>query len=191
MKKTILYPILITIFLVIIAVIGSTYAYYSLVTYGNNRTVSANSEKYEVVYTGGTHINGETCEMNIVASKEEGCHTDVNIGISNGVNVTVNANLFINVESISNELKTAGFKWEVYRVAGQTETLVSSGNFASIPNNNQITILTNEPLSTSLKTFRIYFWIDGNLTDNSVAGKSFDGYIGANTEVLTGIVNNN
>ena len=191
MRKEVTFSILVVVIVSIIAVIGSTYAYYSLVATGTNRTVTANAEKYDVIYTGGTHINSQTCAMNVVANKEAGCHTDVQIGVSSGVTVTINADLFINIDTISAGLKTAGFKWEVYRVNGTTETLVSNGNFSSIPANNQITILSNEPLSTTIKTFRIYLWIDGNMTDNSVAGTSFDGYIGANTEQLTGIVNNN
>ena len=191
MKKEVMYSIIITLLLTIITIIGSTYAYYSLVATGTNRNVSSTSEKYEIVYTGGTHINSSTCEMKIVGSKEQGCHTDIEIGVATDVSITVNANLFINVTSISDELKVAGLKWEVYRVSGNTETRVSNGNFANIPNNNQVIILTNEPLSTTLKKFRVYIWLDGNLTDDSVAGKSFEGYIGANTEQLTGIVNNN
>lgn len=190
MKKEVMYSIIITLLLTVITIIGSTYAYYSLTATGTNRNVSSTSEKYEVVYNGGTHINSSTCEMKIVANKEQGCHTDIEIGVATGVSIDIKANLFINVTSISNELKTAGFKWEVYRLNGNTETYVTSGNFASIPANNQLTILTNETLSTTLKKFRIYIWLDGNLTDNNVAGKSFEGYIGANTEQLTGIVNN-
>ena len=190
MKKEVMYSILITLLLAIITIIGSTYAYYSLTATGTNRNVTSTSEKYEVVYNGGTNINSSTCEMKIVGSKEQGCHTDVQIGVATGVSVTINANLFINVTSISDELKVAGLKWEVYRLNGNTETYVSSGNFANIPANNQVTILTNEPLSTTLKTFRVYVWFDGNLTDNNVAGQSFEGYIGAHTEQLTGIVNN-
>ena len=190
MKKEVVYSIIITILLTVITIIGSTYAYYSLAATGTNRNVTSTSEKYEIVYNGGTHINSSTCEMKIVASKEQGCHTDIEIGVATGVSVTVNANLFINVTSISDELKVAGLKWEVYRLSGNTETHVSNGNFANIPNNNQVIILTNEPLSTTIKRFRIYIWLDGNLTDDSVVGKSFEGYIGANTEQLTGIVNN-
>ena len=190
MKKKFLYSIVITLLVIVAAVAGTTYAYYSLSAAGTNRNVSSKSEKYEVIYNEGTYINSETCEMDVVASKEEGCYTDIEIGLANGVNVAVNANLYINVVSISPELQTAGFKWEVYRLNGNTETYLTNGNFQTIPANNQIVILTNESLSTTKKKFRIYIWLDGNLTDNTVVGKSFNGYVGANTEILTGIINN-
>ncbi len=190
MKKEVNYSIIVTALVVIFATIGSTYAYYSLVASGNNKNVVSSSEKYEIIYRGGTNIDSTNCEMRVVSSKEGGCSTTVEFGLGSGVNVAVNGNLFINLDSISDALKIAGFKWEVYQVSGQTETFVSQGNFQNIPVSNQIQIVTNRPLSTTVAKYKIYFWIDGNLTDNNVANATFSGYIGASTETLTGIINN-
>ena len=190
MKKKVTYSIFIALILIIVAIIGSTYAYYSLVAAGSNKNVSTNSEKYEVIYNGGTDIDSTNCQMNVVARKEDGCSTVVEIGVSEDVNVKINANLYINIDLISDKLKTEGFKWEVYELNGTNETLVSNGNFKNIPNNNQIQIVSNRLLTYPPKKYKIYFWIDGNLTNNTIANSSFRGYIGANTEMLTGIVNN-
>ena len=190
MRKEVTYTIIITVLAIVVAIIGSTYAYYSLVATGSNKNVSTSSKKYEIVYRGGTNIDSSNCTMNVVASKEGGCSTTVEFGLGSGVDVAVKGNLFINVDSISDELKIAGFKWEVYKVTGNTETRLSYGDFSSIPASNQIQILSNETLSTTVGQYKIYFWIDGNLTGNSVANGSFRGYIVASTETLTGIVNN-
>ena len=190
MKKNKSYSIFITLLLMIVAVAGSTYAYYAFAATGNNTNITVTSEKYEIVYHGGEDITSSTCTMQVVGSKEAGCNTTVEIGLAQGVTVAANANLFIDVINISDNLKIAGFKWEVYRLNGQTETRVNYGNFASIPANNKIQILTNEPLSTTLKQFKIYIWIDGNLTSNDVVGATFSGAISASTDFFTGTVNN-
>ena len=49
MKKEVIYSIAITLLLIVVAIIGSTYAYYSLIATGSNRNVSTNSEKYEII----------------------------------------------------------------------------------------------------------------------------------------------
>lgn len=190
MKKEVTYSIFISLLVIAVSIIGSTYAYYSLTATGTNRAVSTSSKKYEIVYRGGTDIDSSNCQMNIVASKEGGCNTIVEFGLGSDVDMAINGNLFINIDSISDELKIEGFKWEVYQLNGTTETKVSSGNFKTIPANNQIQILTNQPLSTTIAKYKIYLWIDGNLTGNDVVNTSFRGYIGANTEAITGIVKN-
>ncbi len=188
MKQKTIYSIIITLLIVVITIVGSTYAYYSLSATGDNTNVTVSSEKYEVIYHGGEDITSATCPMQVVSSKEGGCNTTVEIGLAQGVTVAANANFFIDVISITDNLKIAGFKWEIYSLNGQTETLVNSGNFASIPANNQIQIASNLPLSTTLKQYKIYIWVDGNLTDNEVLGSSFSGAISASTDVLTGTV---
>ena len=190
MKREVTFSIFITIFLAIVAIVGSTYAYYSLVASGNNRIVNANSEIYEIIYHGGDDIGPDSCPMGVVASKDDGCNTTVEIGLAQGMTVAANANIYIDVISISDNLKIAGFKWETYKLNGQTETLVSSGNFTNIPNDNKILAAANQPLSTTLAQYKIYFWLDGELVDNDILGASFSGAISASTDVLTGIVNN-
>ena len=191
MKKQVLYSVFIVAFLAVITIISSTYAYYSLVATGSNQTVNANAEIYEIIYHGGNDITSQTCPMSVVSNKDQGCNTTVEIGLTQGVTVSVNANLYIEVTSITDNLKVAGFKWETYKINGQTETRVAYGDFSNIPNDNKILIASNQPLSTTLAQYKIYIWIDGALTDNSVSGASFSGHVTASTDTLTGIVNNN
>ena len=159
---------------------------FSAVATSNNNVVSADSKKYEIVYRGGTAINAN---IKILGSHEGADNTTVEIGLAQGVNVSVNATLFITVENISTELAQEFFKWEIYQVDGQNEVLKNSGNFLNASANDEIAILTM-PLSTTITSYKIYFWIDGNNSGNEVTGTSFSGYIGARTDILTGIVNN-
>ena len=171
--------------LVMITTVGATFAYYLIVVSGNNNT-QANSKKYEIIYHGGSHISGD---MQAVARKEDGKATTVEIGLASG-SALANASLFIEIENISTNLAIAGFNWAVYRINGSNEVYVNSGNFSGKRTGNEIPIVTDYPLTDAqnetLTQFKVYFWIDGNNTDNTIEGGTFEGYIAARTDVLTG-----
>lgn len=173
--------------LIIITVIGITYAYYSIVVNGNNN-VQGNSKKYDILYSGGTHITGD---LQAVTSKEEGKSTTVQIGLASG-SAQANATLYIDIINITNNLAISGFKWEVYRIDGTNEIYVNSDSFNGKKTGDKIPIVTDYPLTNTenetLTKFKVYLWIDGNNSDNNIEGGTFEGYIGARTDVLTGIV---
>ena len=186
MKKDFSHSIIVVLLLLVITIAGSTYAYFSAVATSNNSIVNANSEKYEIVYHGGTEINGH---IRVLGSHENADNTTVEIGLAQGVTASINATLFITVENISPALSTESFKWEVYQVNGQEEVLKNSGNFLNAEADDEISILTI-PLSTTLTSYKVYFWVDGSSTGNEINGSTFNGYIGAKTNILTGIVDN-
>lgn len=169
--------------LIIVSIIGATYAYYNMVVSGNDN-INANAKKYEIIYRGGTHISGS---MQAVLNKEAGQNTTVEIGLSKN-SAIANATIFIYINKISDNLAIKGFNWAVYRVEDATETYINSGNFYGANTGDQIAIINNYQISEKLTKFKVYLWIDGNNSDNSIAGGSFDGYIGANTDALTGNV---
>ena len=185
MRKEI--TIAISVVVLIIAIIaGTTYSFFSSVATSNNSNVTATAEKYEIIYTGGTAIDGD---VKMLSSHVGADSTTVSIGLANGVNVSVNATLFISITEISSELAVSGFKWEVYRLNGANETLVNSGTFQGATNGGEINILTTS-LSTTQTSYKIYFWADGNAIGNEISGSNFSGYIGARTDAITGIVDN-
>ena len=185
MNKKIIYSILVVL-LVIVVVAGGTYAYFSSAATSNNSNVAANPEKYEIIYNGGTAINAD---LKMLSSHVGADNTTVQIGVASGVNVEITATLFITVEQISSELATTGFKWEIYRINGNSEVLENSGTFNGKTNGSEVTLLTKQ-LTTTLTSYKVYFWLDGSSMGNEIAGKTFRGYIGARTDVLTGIVDN-
>ena len=185
MNKKVLFSILLVL-LIVFVVVGSTYAYFTSVAVSNNGNVVTDSEKYEIIYNGGTEID---CDIKMLSSHVGADNTTVSIGLASGVSATVSATLFVNIEQISSELATSAFKWEIYRVSGNSETLVNSGNFNGKVAGNEVSLLTTT-LSTTLTYYKVYFWLDGASAGNDVMGKTFTGYIGARTEILTGIVDN-
>ena len=189
MKKDFSHSIIVVLLLLVITIAGSTYAYFSAVATSNNSIVNANSEKYEIVYHGGTEINGH---IRVLGSHENADNTTVEIGLAQGVTASINATLFITVENISPALSTESFKWEVYRIDGTNEIYVNSDSFNGKKTGDKIPIVTDYPLTNTenetLTKFKVYLWIDGNNSDNNIEGGTFEGYIGARTDVLTGIV---
>ena len=180
MNKKIAYSVGLVL-LIVIAIVGSTYAYFTSIATSTNSNVVATAEKYEIVYHGGTAINAD---LKTLASHVGADNTTVEIGLASGVNDSVNATLFI-----SPEIATDGFKWEVYRISGNTEILEGSGNFQGATNNSEVTLIT-KPLTTTMTSYKVYFWLDGDKTGNEIIGKTFSGYIGARSDILTGIVDN-
>ena len=186
MKKEYRYSIIVVLLLLVITIIGTTFAYFSAIATSNNSIVGASSQKYEIIYRGGTEINGN---IKMLSNHENADNTTVEIGLAQGVTTSINATLFITVENISEALATNAFKWEVYQIDGQNEILKNSGNFLNAKVGDEISILTI-PLSTTITSYKVYFWADGSSSGNEINGSTFKGYIGAKTDVLTGIVDN-
>ena len=173
------------VLLLIIITFGSTYAYFSS-RLSTNNSVGGASEKYEIIYNGGEEINGN---IKMLSSHVGADNTTVSIAKGQDVNVDINATLYINITQISPELAVSGFKWEIYRVNGNNEILENSGNFAGKAATDEIAILT-KALTTTLTSYKVYFWLDGASVGNEISGKTFKCYIDARTDNLTGIVSN-
>jgi hypothetical protein len=187
MKNKLAISIIIVLSIVFI-VAGSTFAYFSAVIKGTDNKIKGNSANFNVIYYGDNSFIGN---IRIVTSKEEeGTHSStVQIGLDTAIN-GVTGDILFNVTNISNNLKINGFKWEVYTVSNNVETLYSSGNFSNATNNSVIPLVQGYPLSTTLTTFKVYIWLDGNdsSTGNGVLDGTahFAGYISAKSNNLTG-----
>lgn len=187
MKKTTLY-IAIVLLLTIITV-GGTYAFLST-TIGYN-IINPNASKIDIVYSKGDPIDGN---LNLVNNKEEGFNTTVSIGLANG-SLAVKADLYIDIEKISEELATDALNWEVYKVQNEVETRASLGTFAKCKNEDgterkcqtgdKLYIINNYPLSEELTNFKVYIWLDGNKAGNEVIGAELTAHIGAESEKIT------
>lgn len=176
MKKTILYIVI--VLLLTIITVGSTYAYFYATSKSN---VSTNSHNFEVIYNGGTAIDKP---LNLVKTKEEGVNTTVNIGVDTD-SVLVKANLYINIEEITEAIATEAFIWEVYKVSETGESRVNWGTFDEKQNDDKVYIVTNYQLSTEITSFKVYIWLNGYIAGNEAVGAKFKGYIGAETENFT------
>lgn len=187
MKKTILYTIIVLTLAII--TVGGTYAFLST-TIGYN-LINSNSTKIDIVYSKGDPIDGN---LNLVTRKEEGFNTTVSIGLANN-SLSVKADLYIDIERISEELATDALKWEVYKINNSTETYVSDGTFTDCKTSNGIEkkcqtgdklyIVNDYNLSLTPTNFKVYVWLDGNVAGNEVIGAELTGHIGAESEKIT------
>lgn len=187
MKKIILY-ITIT-FLLAIIISGATYAFFSSTV--STKKITTNSDKFEVIYTGGTDIGGN---LTMVNSKEEGKKSTVNIRITEDSIVGL-ANIYIQIDQITSNLANEALRWEVYKNYNSTESFVSSGNFTycksgdtqkKCSSGDKLYLVKDYKLSTTNTAFTIYIWLDGNKATSEVIGGFLKGYIGAETENVTG-----
>lgn len=181
MKKQLLYSIF-TVLLLAIVIAGSTYAFFSA-SITSSENVDIDTSKFEVIYTGGTTIDGE---LKIGSKKEDGYNTTVNIKLAKD-SVQTKANLYIDIEEITPNIAVSGFIWEVYGYKNNTPVYSNSGNFNGYnsTDNKIVNIVENYTLSEDNTSFTVYLWLDGNKTDNNVVGGSFKGHIGAKTENFT------
>ena len=181
MNKQLLYSLSI-ISLLAVAIVGGTYAFYAVSTTSNN--IVLDSSKFVVIYTGDTDLEGE---LTPTSSKAGGVSRTVHIGVSEDSS-EAKANIYINIEELTENLSIAGFKWEVYGMQNGVQVYSNSNNFQGYNDttNNVIPIVENYKLTAETTDFTVYIWIDGSITDNEILGGQFRGYIGAETERFTG-----
>lgn len=204
MKKIALYTV--SILLLTIVLVGGTYAYLLADASTSNSAINEKASNFQVIYSGGDPINGP---INIISGEDQSkkIKTSVKIKMS-ADSVDANAQLFINVEEITQNLvDNEGLKWEIYGYIDGTLEYSNKGTFKGVdPTNatncsssgNKITCKegyyipiigmdTKVPLIVSQDeiTFDIYFWLDGNIVANEILGASFKGTIGAKTEAFT------
>lgn len=186
MKKTILY-IAIVLLLIIITASG-TYAYLVAATNSTANAANTKGAVLDVIYTKGEDISGT---LNLTKDKNGGLETTINIRLSDD-SVQVSANLYINIEEITETIANSALNWEVYETVNNTEILVGSGTFADCGNgtacktNDKLYIVNNYELSTTNTTFTVYIWLNGNAVGNEVLNAVFKGKIGAESGNFTG-----
>jgi len=177
--------IIISVLLLAIAIVGSTYAFFFATTSQTNQ-VATGATKLKVIYTGQTRIDGSGT-MNIGLTKDDGINRTVNIAVSED-SVEANATIYINIEEITSNLRIKGLIWEVYGLQNGKEVYSDVGDFYGYDDttNNIVEIVKDYRITKDNTEFTVYLWIDGNLTNNNVIGGSFKGFIGARTENVSG-----
>jgi len=184
--------IVILLLIVAIITIGGTYAFFIATIATPNFTVE--SHQLEVIYTGDEEINGG---LNLVKDKSGGYRREVSIGLSEN-SVGAAANIYISVDQITSTLATEALTWEIYKLEDGVENLYDQGTFVDCGNlgetkttcaaGKRIYMVENLVLSTTQQQFAIYVWLNGYKAGNEVLGATLKGYIGAETENITGIL---
>ena len=119
---------------------------------------------------------------------DDGALTEFSIRKKKGLTTTLNTNIYLDITSISDELKNDNFKYVLLSSSdGNTYNEVISSSFkdASV---GKLDIVTDSPLADNKTYYKFYIWIDGNNENNeTMQGKSLNGTL--NVEVLTPPVN--
>ena len=163
--------------LVLIAIVGGTYAWYVWTTSDSDTTkIVAGVGAATVTFDGGSDINAN---LRPVSDKSKGIVKNISVkGDTEGLVF----NMYLDITSIDTGLKDESFRYELYK--GTTK--VKEGNFSDSyltsntvtctkNNTNHIVLLTNESISTSKTQYTLYIWIDGaNYTNpNTMMNKTF------------------
>ena len=163
--------------LVLIAIVGGTYAWYVWTTSDSATTkIVAGVGAATVTFDGGSDINAN---LRPVSDKSKGIVKNISV---KGDTTGLVFNMYLDITSIDTGLKDESFRYELYK--GTTK--VKEGNFSdsyltsntvtcSKNNTNHIVLLTNESISTSKTQYTLYIWIDGaNYTNpNTMMNKTF------------------
>lgn len=179
MKKTITY--IISLFLVAIFTIGGTYAFFTSSVQRNN-AIASGSHQLQVIYSGDIEIGGQ---IELVKTKSEGFRRELKIGLSEK-SVAATANIFMHIDNITKGFQNKALKWEIYELLNGEETYINSGDFESITSNSVKFLVEDITLSTTSRTFVFYLWLYGEEAGNEVIGANLTGYIGAETETISG-----
>ena len=185
MKKTILYTT--TILLLTIITVGGTYAFFTANANSEDALVT-DAHKFEVIYTGDTAFDGP---LDLSSNKEGGINKTVNIKVSED-SVLGKADIYFQIEEITENIANDILVWEVYK--NNETTAYKKGYFNQCgENKNEVCIngsrlylLEGYKLSKDNTSFTIYLWLDGSKATNNVIGATFKGYIGAQSENITG-----
>ena len=143
-------------------IVGVTYAWYTWQN-SNNTNVTFTVSGADITFDAGSDVTSS--RLRPVSTKEIGVEKGYAIEkiITASSPVTVYLNLYLTIENLPDELKNESFKWEVYN----NNNLVSIGNFKYNSLGDKITIASNQKITSTVSTYKLYIWIDGNMSNPS------------------------
>ena len=104
---------------------------------------------------------------------DDGALTEFSIRKKKGLTTELNTNIYLDITSISDELKNDSFKYVLLSSSdGNTYNEVISSSFKDA-NVGKLSIVTDSPLTDGKTYYKFYIWIDGNNENNeTMQGKS-------------------
>ena len=156
--------IIIGIIMLILVVVGATYAYYKWSS-TSNINISVKVEGSVVTFNGGSNVTGVLIPT---ATKEEGIKKDITVVASDSGSTM---SLYMDLTTMPNELKEESFVYELYY---NNSTLIKKGNFKAYnasTNTNGITyassgvttltLFTDRVVNTTTDKYTLYLWFNG------------------------------
>ena len=168
------------IVVLVIAIVGSTLAYYVWTTSSDEETkIVSKVGAATIKFDGGSSI--ENASLRPVSDKSKGIVKEIKM-VANTTGIK--ANLYLDIVSIDEELKNTTFKFFLAKSSTaavatkegnfSTEYLTSNTVTCTTNNTNHIVLLSDFEVPTSQVTYILYIWIDGTVdNDSSMMSKSF------------------
>ena len=176
------------ILIVLISLVGlaSTYAWFTWKSSSNTNVTLSIGNLADVTFTSGPDIN--ITNLAPVYNYTDGVSTTFTVRNVNSTDSLL-YKVKLEITSIANELKDESFKYTLVK----DNKAVKTGNLKDAVNGNTLILNTSSldkgsTSSPKISTFKLYFWIDGNMENNSnMMNKSLVGKIdvGVETNVIT------
>ena len=172
MNKKILYSIIIVVVIIVLSIVG-TYAVY---TFSGSVNINGTSECFDVNYVKGGDIGSDSspAKFSLASSYTGGLSTTVTVNLKSTCTITNGTGtLYLNTDtgvSSSSLLNGKVLKYQV--LDGNTPVEGGSGVVSSA---EQIEIYSDIPITTTVKTIKVYIWLDGNLVTEDNANDILSG----------------
>ena len=176
------------IFILLISLVSSagTYAWFTWISPSNTSVTLSIGNLADVTFTSGPDIN--ISNLAPVYNYTDGVSTTFTVRNTNSTDSLL-YKVKLEITSIANELKDESFKYTLLK----DNKVVKTGNLKDAINGNTLILNTSSldkgsTSSPKISTFKLYFWIDGNIENNfNMMNKSLVGKIdvGVETNVIT------
>ena len=176
---------IIGIIILVLALIGSTYAYYRYVFANVNVDTITRGLDYYITYAKGTDITNKVLEPS----------TDYTGG--NSVTVTlykkdnsydIYGHIYLNVTSIGTTLSNSS---ALKYVVTDGTNILFNGKLKGVTNGSKIPLAVNIPLNTTSTKYTVYLWFDDtNTEDTSLEGQTISASVSCEATIkkIVGIV---
>ena len=176
------------IFILLISLVSSagTYAWFTWISPSNTSVTLSIGNLADVTFTNGPDIN--ISNLAPVYNYTDGVSTTFTVRNTNSTDSLL-YKVKLEITSIANELKDESFKYTLVK----DNKVVKTGNLKDAISGNTLILNTSSldkgsTSSPKISTFKLYFWLDGNMGNNSnMMNKSLVGKIdvGVETNVIT------
>ena len=176
------------IFILLISLVSSagTYAWFTWISPSNTSVTLSIGNLADVTFTSGPDIN--ISNLAPVYNYTDGVSTTFTVRNANSTDSLL-YKVKLEITSIANELKDESFKYTLLK----DNKVIKTGNLKDAVNGNPLILNTSSldkgsTSSPKTSTFKLYFWLDGNMENNSnMMNKSLVGKIdvGIETNVIT------
>lgn len=185
-KKSIYYRLLIAGAIMIPVIIGISYAYFLAVVKitNNNPTVINGNVVSEILFSMETENDGYINATNLIPLTEDQIEDYAEVGNFKVISGNNQNNIYYEISltdiSITNNLKSSSFKWQLVCTSCSDETKNATGDFSSV-SGSEMVLKSNVLISpNSFDEYELLLWIQEDGSDQtSLMSQSFSAKVKA------------